>query len=109
MACAHTIINHTCGYFCQDGRHAVEAIAMPGISAEAILAGYEDYLRAHGWRAVAIREAPEADLEVWKAKMGWYWDRNLGRHVRGTTTFPEGARCWLVMIERVGDGEVRQD
>src|SRR6266853_1331968 len=66
MTRAHTITNHTCGYFCQDRQHAVEAIAMPDITAEAILAGYEDYLRAHGWHAVAVREAPEADLEAWK-------------------------------------------
>ena len=109
MAYAHSITNHTCGYFCQDGQHAVEAIAIPDITAEAILAGYEDYVRAHGWHAVAVREAPEADLEAWKKKMGWYWDQDLGQRVMGTAAFPEGARCWLVMIERVDDGEVRQD
>jgi len=106
MAFGHTLTNHTCGYYCQNGQHAVEAIAMPYITAEVILCGYEDYLRAHGWHAVSIREAPEADLEGWKKKMGWHWDRDLQRRVPGPGMFPEGARCWLVMIERIDDGEV---
>jgi len=109
MAFAHTITNHTCGYYCQDGRHAVEAIAMPDIAAEAIMAGYEDYLRAHGWRALSIREAPEANLEAWKKQMGWYWDRELRGYVIGRTAFPKDAVCWLVIIERVDDGEARVD
>lgn len=105
MAFAHGLLNHTCGYFCQDGRHAVEAIAMPTISAEVVLAGYENYLHLHGWRAVSIRETPEADRQVWEKKMGWYYDQELNRRVKGTTAFPNDARCWLVIIERIDDGK----
>ena len=102
---ASSIVNHSCGYYCEGNRHAVEAIARPEILPQRIWQGYEAYVGQYGWKVVAVRAAPEADPEVWKKLMGWHWDTVSSRPVPGTGLFPGEVVCWLVTIERVENGE----
>jgi hypothetical protein len=95
--------NHTCGYYCVDGSHAVEATATADVTAAQVQAGYNRYLHPHGWRVASVREAPEADPAAWHAQMGWklHPREAPGRPVRVTrpvTALADHRVCWLVFI-----------
>jgi|SRR6266404_706216 len=100
-----TIINHTCGFYCGADRHALDALAIPTYTADDVRACYDGYLVSAGLHVVEVRLAPEADREAWKKKMGWHWSKDLERYVRGPGAVPDNAVCWLVIIERIDNGE----
>jgi hypothetical protein len=95
--------NHTCTFFCQGSRHAVEALAKPDLTAADVVRGFDAYTRPHGWATVAARPAPEADVAAWAAEIGW------GAVVEGTAPVEirrgavpdEAVVAWLVFLEPV--------
>jgi hypothetical protein len=97
--------HHTCTFFCQGARHAVEAIAKPHLTAADVMRGYDAYTRPHGWAAIAARPAPEVDVAAWSVGMAW------GAVVEGDAPvevrrgdIPDGAAvAWLVILESVED------
>lgn len=101
---AETLRNHTCGYYCTDDRHAVEVIAQPHMTADAVRCGYSLYAQRFGWQVCDVQRAKEADVEDWRMRMqkdGWGLDERT--HTKLTpNTVPDGPIVgWLVWIEPV--------
>ena len=60
---ANTRLPHQCGYYCQDGRHAVPSLCRPQDFDKALTRA-----QARGFLDPVIRLAPEADLGDFRAR-----------------------------------------
>jgi hypothetical protein len=63
------LVNHTCSYFCHNGRHALEVLALPTLSRALLWEWLVKLWAPYEWQVVELAPARECDVRTWSTRM----------------------------------------